>query len=331
MDLSQRAQEALNIVRVASQLAGRMQRELISAALTKQDKSPVTVADFAIQALLSKLLDERFPGERLVGEEESSDLRSPAQEALLQKAVGYVREVIPSAGHDDVCQWIDRGSAQASGSYWTLDPIDGTKGFLRKEQFAIALAWIDNGVIQLGALGCPRLNRDCSLALPEQTATGLICIAEQGKGTWAFGADGGTNAKRLFTSTVADPVDARVLRSAESGHTNVDQMAVFSDQLGSKAPPVGLDSQAKYALLAGGKAEVLVRLLAADKPNYRERIWDQAAGAIVLQEAGGTITDLDGKPLDFTCGRGLDNNRGVLATNGKLHADCLAALNRIGA
>ena len=80
-----------------------------------------------------------------------------------------------------------------------------------------------------------------------------------------------------------------------------------------------MDSQAKYAVLAAGEGDVLLRLLSPSRPDYREKIWDQAAGSIVIEEAGGRITDLDGKPLDFSHGRTLAKNRGIVATNGHLH------------
>ncbi len=87
-----------------------------------------------------------------------------------------------------------------------------------------------------------------------------------------------------------------------------------------------MDSQAKYAVLAAGEGDVLLRLISPSRPDYREKIWDQAAGSIVIEEAGGRITDLDGKPLDFSHGRTLAKNRGILATNGHLHDAVLARL-----
>jgi 3'(2'), 5'-bisphosphate nucleotidase len=67
-------------------------------------------------------------------------------------------------------------------------------------------------------------------------------------------------------------------------------------------------------------------LLSPQRPDYRERIWDQAAGSILVEEAGGRVTDLDGKSLDFSWGRTLAANRGVLATNGVAHEIVLAGL-----
>ena len=103
------------------------------------------------------------------------------------------------------------------------------------------------------------------------------------------------------------------------------------EHLGITAAPVPLDSQAKYAVLAAGAGDVLLRLISPKAPNYKEKIWDQAAGSLVITEAGGRITDLDGQPLDFSHGRALETNRGILATNGPLHEPLLAGLRAIGA
>ena len=75
---------------------------------------------------------------------------------------------------------------------------------------------------------------------------------------------------------------------------------------------VRYDSQVKYGILADGNAEVYVR--PRSRPDYRENIWDHVAGVIVAEEAGGKVTDIDGKPLDFTLGNKLVESRGVLAT-----------------
>jgi 3'(2'), 5'-bisphosphate nucleotidase len=153
----------------------------------------------------------------------------------------------------------------------------------------------------------------------------------RGQGAWTTSLASPGDFQPLKVSAQADPAQARLLRSFESGHTNVSQIDVFARALGIQAEPVLMDSQAKYAVLAAGKGDLLLRLLSPAQPNYREKIWDQAAGARVLEEAGGRITDLDGRPLDFTTGRSLRNNRGVLASNHVLHDAALKALGQIGA
>ena len=120
-----------------------------------------------------------------------------------------------------------------------------------------------------------------------------------------------------------------MLRSVEAGHTNVGQIGELSERLALRAEPVCLDSQAKYAVLSSGGGELLVRFLSPSKPDYEEKIWDQAAGAIVLEEAGGRITDLAGRRLDFAQGRTLQHNRGVCASNGILHDALLEAIETL--
>jgi 3'(2'), 5'-bisphosphate nucleotidase len=318
---------ALRAVRQAALLVKQVQAELVSPALTKEDRSPVTVADFASQALVGYLLERAFPRDPLVGEEDSSALRSSGGSDL-ERVTHYVGRQIPGAEPGAVCAWIDRGSAAPQGRYWTLDPIDGTKGFLRGDQYAVALALVIDGQVQVGVLGCPNL-RDART--PDLSGPGSLVIAARGQGAWVAGLDSPRSFELLHVSECAAPAEARLMRSFEAGHTNVEKVDGLAAALGSHAAPVRMDSQAKYAVLAAGGGELMVRLLSPSQPDYREKIWDQAAGSLVLEEAGGKLTDLDGKPLDFTAGRTLARNRGVLASNGWLHASALQALQRLGA
>jgi 3'(2'), 5'-bisphosphate nucleotidase len=315
-------------IRQASALARQVQAEMITPALTKQDRSPVTVADLACQAVIARMLAQAFPADRLVAEEDASDLRQPVGQATLAQVVHFVERIIPEASPEIVCDWIDAGRADPVGRYWTLDPIDGTKGFLRGDQYAVALALIDRGVVQAGALGCPNLSDSYR---PDHDGLGSLVVAARGQGAWSTPLTSPGEYERLHVSTRSDPSQTRILRSFEAGHTNVDQIDRLASALGVNVEPVRLDSQAKYSILAAGKGDLIIRLLSPDAPNYREKIWDQAAGSLIVEEAGGTITDLDGKALDFTRGRTLADNRGIVATNGALHCDVLAALRSIGA
>src|SRR5882757_5352002 len=324
---SPEAQFAIAAVREAALLARRIQREKVSDALTKDDRSPVTVADFAVQALIARRLVEDFPAAKLIGEEQSDALRLKEGIAILGQITSFVRTAIPDATPEEVCGLIDRGSGDPPKTFWTLDPIDGTKGFLRGEQYAVALGLIENGRVQLGVLGCPAL---VNSRRPHAIGGGSLVAAIRGGGTWHRPLEGGV-WQRLNVSKRSKPSTAHVLRSVEKAHTNVDEIGELMAKLGVTAPPVAMDSQAKYAVLATGEGDVLLRLISRSSPDYRERIWDQAAGSIIVEEAGGRITDLDGQPLDFSQGRTLAKNRGILATNGHLHDALLDGLRAIGA
>lgn len=326
IDLAE-ARFALSAVRLAALLAKQIRSELVLSAQTKADRSPVTVADYASQALTARLLAEAFPDDRLVAEEDAASLRLEDQSALRQQVAHYVRLNLPEATPERVCEWINRGAAQPGGRFWTLDPLDGTKGFLRGDQYAVALALIEAGHVQVAALGCPNLSDGCR---PDHGGPGSLILAACGRGCWITSLQSPGEFRRMHVSPQGDPAHARLLRSFESGHTNPEQVEALQDALGLQGAPVAMDSQAKYALLAAGQAELIVRLLSPARPDYREKIWDQAAGALIVEEAGGMVTDLDGKALDFNTGRTLVNNRGVLASNGRLHALALQALRSLG-
>lgn len=329
---SPEVQFAIHAVREASRLVRFVQREMVSPAITKDDRSPVTVADYASQALVGYLLSKAFPDELLVAEENADALRSPEQDAILERVRHYVSLFVPEDDYptsEQVCLWIDRGGATPSQRFWCLDPIDGTKGFLRGDQFAVALAWIVDGQVQVAVLGCPNL---VAGYLPRVDGAGSLSFAVRGEGAWTMPLESnGDVPSPLHVSDCDNPHQARLLRSFESGHTNVSQVDRFAQELEAEGEPIRMDSQAKYSILAAGQAEVYVRLLSPQQPDYKERIWDQAAGSLLVEEAGGRVTDLDGQPLDFTAGRMLRNNRGILATNGSLHSSALRALRAIGA
>ncbi|MBN2548769.1 MAG: 3'(2'),5'-bisphosphate nucleotidase [Anaerolineales bacterium] len=321
-------QFALQAVRRAARLVRQVQAELVTPALTKGDRSPVTVADFASQALVGCLLSQSFPEDGLVAEEDSEALRQPDEAATLEQVARFVKSELPQATPEAVCAWIDHARVDSARRFWTLDPIDGTKGFLRGDQYAVALALVVAGQVQVGVLGCPNL---VGGSQPDLYGPGSLVVAVRGQGTWTTPLTGAAGFERLLVSGQIDPAQARLLRSFESGHTNVSQIDVFAQALGIQAAPVRMDSQAKYAVLAAGEGDLLLRLLSPEKPDYREKIWDQAAGSLVLEEAGGCISDLDGKALDFSTGRALVNNRGILASNYRLHDLALQALKNIGA
>ena len=183
------ARFAIETMQEASRLVTQIQSELVATALTKDDRSPVTVADFACQALVAYRLMQAFPADGLLAEEDSSSLR-PHPETLLQVSE-YVGRCVPGADSEQVCAWIDHGrtgSGQKSSSQdaeggrtWVLDPVDGTKGFLRGDQYALALALLVDGQVQLGALGCPRLDPSA------QPADGTGCAVHSLAGRGSMG------------------------------------------------------------------------------------------------------------------------------------------------
>jgi len=98
--------------------------------------------------------------------------------------------------------------------------------------------------------------------------------------------------------------------------------------LGFHPESLKLDSQAKYGALARGDAQAWMRFPPA---TYREKIWDHAAGTIVVQEAGGVVSDGLGHPLDFSKGRFLDQKLGIIAAPPAIHARLVRAVREAAA
>lgn len=314
-------QTAIDAVLKAIQLCEQVQAEMVSTdAIQKADRSPVTVADFGSQALICQAIGDAFPDDPIVAEEDAESLKENA--SLLKRVTDYVnrfcKDKVPA---ETVCEWINRGSGEVGPGFWTLDPIDGTKGFLRHDQYAIALAYIVDGVVQLGILGCPNLPDRLDAAEPER---GCLFVAIRGEGTHLY-----TKTGELLEQVHISETVHRFAESFESTHGDSDAHAKIANTLGITASPVQMDSQAKYGIVSRGEASLYIRLPNPAYPNYRECIWDHAAGMIAVEEAGGTVTDANGAPLNFLTGKRMSENRGIVATNGKLHQHVLKALAKL--
>ncbi len=304
----------LKAVSAAMAMTTAIQNEMTGRdTLTKSDRSPVTIADFASQALICKALGSHFPGVPIVGEEDSLAIRRPENMEVFTKIVHYLRQYDPAMEEKLICDLIDMGGDEPDGTFWTLDPIDGTKGFLRGEQFAIALALVQEGKVHLGILGCPNLGAN---------AGGTMFWAIRGKGSWMVPANGGI-AEAVRVSSRTDTRQMKFVESYESSHSDKDTQLEISRRLQISNPPEQLDSQVKYGIVASGIADIYLRIPNPATPDYREKIWDHAAGSLIVEEAGGRVSDIEGKKLVFSAGKTLQNNRGILATNGTVHDQVL--------
>ncbi|KAG2052289.1 3(2),5-bisphosphate nucleotidase HAL2 [Suillus hirtellus] len=310
--------------------------------LKKEDDSPVTVGDYAAQAVINTVLRNAFPEDPIVGEEGADALRQGSNTKLRERVVSLATDALREDLIDgEKAQWglgsqhehsseallkaIDEGNDMGGPNkrMWTVDPIDGTKGFLRGGQYAVCLSLIVNSQVVLGVIGCP--NIQIHPASPDEEK-GCIFVAVRGQGAFQITLSGTSAIKLPFFS----PEKSYVLQSEESKHTNIPLIRRVSDEL--HLTEWGMDSQAKYCCLARGEGAVYLRMPApttGGKQPYEERIWDHAPGSILIEEAGGKITDSEGAPLQFGLGRGMGENRGFVATvDEELHARVVSAIKR---
>jgi 3'(2'), 5'-bisphosphate nucleotidase len=131
---------ACEAVRDAVRFMRGAEPSAIEYTFTKANGSPVTVADFVVQAFVASRLARNFCGDPLVAEEDASVLRTGAVSQLREQVVRLVGQMLPGAEveTEQVLAWIDRGRGACGRRFWTLDPIDGTKGLLRGGQYVIA-------------------------------------------------------------------------------------------------------------------------------------------------------------------------------------------------
>jgi len=327
----QKLDAAIETITEACTVARHVQHELDEIReITKDDRSPVTVADYAVQGLVTLRLRGRLDGFRLVGEEAASQLRESDHAAVRAEVLEAIRTIMPEVSEDEMLDAIDAGDHDGSSScYWTLDPVDGTKGFLRGQQYAIALACIEAGVVTLGVMGCPNLSASHDAPLDAADDTGVIYVGMRGNGAYEIApprVDG--DVRRIEANAEVSPASFRLCESVESSHSSQDDTARIIEYLQAESTPVRLDSQCKYAVVARNQSDAYLRL--PTSATYVEKIWDHAAGSCIALEAGAVVTDITGVPLDFTQGRRLEANRGIVCASAGLHPRLIEAIDALG-
>lgn len=314
-------QELLSIgekaVTEAVRITRKIQDQLLSVeSIIKEDFSPVTLADFTVQALICRLLHQYDSSIPVVAEETSEILQKPS----CQHTVDKILDILHQEGHaaafsskEDLFSSIDLGGCSTAEIFWTLDPIDGTKGFLRGEQYVIALALIAKGEVCLAVIGCPRLSIE-----NDPSSNGYLFLSTCNSPCYRRNLQTG-EIREVFVSKRNNPGDMRFVQSYESAHGNLALQVKIAKEMGFSQNPVQMDSQVKYCIVACGLAEVYVRIPNPNRIDYREKIWDHAAGALIVRQAGGIVTDIRGLPLDFSRGKTLVSNRGIVAATPSIH------------
>jgi histidinol-phosphatase len=251
---------ALRMADSADELTVRRFQALDLVVETKPDLTPVSDADKATEELLRTALAESYPRDAIVGEEMGGD--SPDQ------------------------SW--------AGRRWVLDPIDGTKNYVRGVPvWATLIALVDGSQAVVGVVSAPALGRRW--------------WASRGSGAWAGGALVGT-PRRIGVSAVASLADASLSYSDVAGWP--DGGATFRDLAGRCWRTRAYGDFWSHLLVAEGAVDVAV------EPELS--VWDVAALVPVVQEAGGRITGRGGGPAIF--------GGGAVTTNGRLHGQVLRVL-----
>lgn len=259
----------------------------------KGDNTPVTAADFAIQAMVSSALSEWFPEDGFMGEEDSADLRADAGlAAMTQRLCGLEAE--------EMLRAIDRGvePLPAGERFWVLDPIDGTKGFLTGQQYIIGLALVDGrtGAPLVAAMGNPRLHPGpCVMAAAAGAGMRLFTCGEGGSEPTKNELRLNGWAERAYA--LAPPSDAPGVAGEDYPPWLVSRPMSEGSPLpfGARSPPgdVCCGALCKYWSVAVGSHAGFIQY------NTALKTWDHVAGVLCVQESGGRATDARGAPVAF--------------------------------
>ncbi len=241
----------------AAQQAGQLALGYFDTAVTvewKQDRSPVTVADREAEALLRKTLLGAFPGDGFLGEE-SGDTPGP------------------------------------SGFRWIIDPIDGTRSFVRGVPLWGTLVGLEYKGEQIAGVAVAPALRQTYRAL-------------RGDGAYRDG-------RRIRVSDVATLAESHLFYSSVSWFVKAGAQDVFLKLAAQTQRQRGYGDFWGFVLVAQGSGDVML--------EHGCHAWDLAALQVIVEEAGGRMTAWDGKP---------DIHRpDVIASNGRLHEAVLAVLH----
>jgi len=209
------------------------------SASVKEDKSPLTEADTAAHQVITSRL------ERL----------HPALPILSEEAVG------------------DFSGADNSRRYWLVDPLDGTKEFIKRNgEFTVNIALIENGRSILGVVYAPVLD--------------VVYLAAEGLGAFKAGSD-----RIRVPIHVSEHTEGTPWRVVGSRSHAGDTLTAFLHRLGTHEL-ISMGSSLKFCLVAEGSADVYPRL----GPTS---LWDTAAAQCVVEQAGGGVIQLTGEPLSY--------------------------------
>jgi histidinol-phosphatase len=227
---------------------------------TKPDNTPVTDADRAVEEAIREMIEETYPADKIVGEEFGDS----------------------------------RISDGDLNRYWVIDPIDGTKNFLRGvPTWATLIALVVEGKVVTSVVSSPALYRRW--------------YATRGGG--AFLSENGLTPRSLAVSAVQSLSDASIAYSDFQGWGA--RRGAFENLLDSAWRTRGLGDFWSHMLVAEGAVD------AAIEPSLA--LWDMAALDLIVTEAGGRFTSLDGVDGPF--------GPNAVSTNSKIHSQVLAGLN----
>ena len=270
----------------------------------KEDKSPVTLADYASQLFIVKKLKEKFPNDQIIAEESyNSHININVQKIIKMCYRSLELDLI-----EDIERILNyRGPY--SPRQWTVDPIDGTKGFQKNLSYAVGIGFMNNSELIAAAIGIPNYNEKGS----------ALFIAEKNQG--ARVSYGGED---FIPISVTDKKDIKKAKMCHSLHYDEPWVMEFAE-IAEVRNYIQMDSMAKFCMVADGTADLYIKPM----DENRSFSWDFLPGILIVNEAGGIVSDLKGNNIKFNNEKCIITAPGLVASNGFLHEEILKYLKDI--
>lgn len=312
----------------------------------KDDFTIVTVADFVVQAFLITIFKAAFPNDRILGEEDATKLRDDTK--LCETVLNYLNNQLNTpcstgtylpTNKERLCNIIDEAGRHSVTSRdprtWIFDPIDGTRAFIRGEQYAINIALLIDGKQVFSAVGCPRTSISAKAPLTtrdvDPLSKGCVVFAVKDHGAYASSFTDETSTLRpRKLHTLGSDINAIRFATKVSrvDHGLLDIHELVATQLSATYPGCDLlPWTLRWAMLAMGVGNTTVWVY--KEKERRAKVWDHAGAMLLFEETGGKITDINGKSIDLSIGRELKGNVGFVAAAACCHARVLGVVRQV--
>ncbi|MEE9377970.1 MAG: inositol monophosphatase family protein [Candidatus Lokiarchaeia archaeon] len=295
---------AIDIVRKASIITEWFRKKGIeSFSFKKSDQTPVTLADFASQIYLISQLREYFQDDQIIAEEENIEFIDQKAENLIKQCFEELNLINLEILKENI-----RYHGKSSVRQWTIDPIDGTIGYQKGLSYAIGVGFMIESD--------PKI---CAIAVPNYNEKALAI----------FSAEKNQGAQVSFNKNVFEPIkvnlneDIRNIRLCHSLHYDQPWVLNFAQEIGIRNF-IQIDSMAKFCMVADGTADLYLKPL---DPEH-SFTWDFLPGDLLVREAGGSVTDLNGERLKFKERKCLWTKPGIIASNSRLQKKMIELIKR---
>lgn len=333
----------LKIAELTAQKAALVTKRVLASVdqgiISKADNSPVTLADYASQALVVASIRRNFPGDRILAEEEASAIRSsPEMTEKIWNLVSTTQlndaesdELVPSpASVEDMLDCIDLTGIAAAradkGRVWFIDPVDGTKDFIQRGPYSVCITLTIDGLEKVMSFASPLMDYQdgtYKMDVGSPPTNGFILAAVRGNGATIRPIGPGALLEAQTIPPIVEP-DIKDIEFADNGKPGIHPVRLaIAEKLGAKFGPTKLaGAQARYLALGLGLCHVTIRTPLLSDLDY---VYDHAGGTMFFEECGGKVTDLNGRSPDFSLGRTLSGTVGVVASHPGIHSRILKA------